>query len=75
MQLYLREKYSYNLEHPLVPGILTARDECIPFELCRIKEGQFFKKKASPQLTSHMLNFAKKKPEQRLGIIKQGIQV
>ncbi|KAL5511713.1 hypothetical protein ACEPAH_4931 [Sanghuangporus vaninii] len=75
VELYFREKYSYNVRYPLIPGIWTARDECIPFELCKIKEGQFFRKKASPQLTSRMLNFAKKKPEERLGIVKRGIQM
>ena len=64
-----------NLQFPHIPGICTSRGEVIPFELCKIKEGQLYKKKTSPDLMSRVLNFSKKRPEERLSIVQTGMAV
>ncbi|EJD05760.1 Piwi-domain-containing protein [Fomitiporia mediterranea MF3/22] len=71
---YFNNKYHYNLRYPRMPGVVTRKDEVIPFELCHIKEGQFFRKKTSPELMAQIMNFSKKKPNERLEILRRGME-
>lgn len=44
-----------------------------PFEICTVEAGQFYKKKMPPDLTSAVVGFATKSPEDRLRTITSGV--
>ena len=64
-----------HLSHPDWPGIQTKRGEVIPFELCHVRPGQFYKKKLTPEMTTRVLNFSKKRPKDRFNAIESGVKV
>ncbi|KAH8117266.1 Piwi-domain-containing protein [Phellopilus nigrolimitatus] len=70
---YFLKHHQISLRNPRMPGIITTREEVIPFELCVIKEGQLFKKKTSPELMAKMLTFSKKRPNERFSAIQDGM--
>lgn len=57
------------------PGIVTMKDEVIPFHLCIIKEGQLYRKKLTGDVTTQLLNINKVKPVDRLRMLKEGMVV
>ncbi|KAK0460469.1 uncharacterized protein EV420DRAFT_1532341 [Desarmillaria tabescens] len=55
--------------------IFTAKGAVIPLERCYIVLGQLSRAALSPDATREMVEFATKKPDQQLNVIKAGIQV
>ncbi|KAI9448012.1 Piwi-domain-containing protein [Lactarius indigo] len=47
----------------------------IPFELCRVPPGQIMRKQVPPEMTNSVLEFATKRPNDRLGSIVNGLGV
>ena len=47
----------------------------IPMELCSIPEGQIMRKQLPPEKTKDMVEFATKRPNERLDSIKRGLGV
>jgi eukaryotic translation initiation factor 2C len=47
----------------------------IPLELCKVPPGQIMRKQVPPEKTKAVLDFANKKPADRLASIKTGLQV
>ncbi|KAI5124360.1 hypothetical protein M0805_008966 [Coniferiporia weirii] len=73
---YFERRYpNSKFQFPGMPGIFTTKKEVIPFEFCVIKEGQLFKKRASPELMARMLAFSKKKPAERLARVSKRLQI
>lgn len=57
-------------------GIVTGGKDMkiiYPFELCIVEAGQFYKKKVPTDLTSAVVGFATKSPEDRLRTITNGV--
>lgn len=75
MKEYFLEVKHRRLLYPRYPGVVTTRDEVIPFELCEVIEGQLFRKMLDKEITEKMLNAAKKRPTERFSIIKNGMVV
>ena len=62
--------------HPKTFGIVTGSKErkvVYPAELCTVEAGQFYRKKVPTALTSSVVDFATKSPDERLRIINSGI--
>lgn len=84
---YIYERHKIKIHYPGLPGIITYRGPAtgneqmednrsiIPFELCSIKKGQFYKKRPDPELMADILNFSKKTPRERLESTKEGYNV
>ncbi|EEB99315.1 hypothetical protein MPER_01027, partial [Moniliophthora perniciosa FA553] len=47
----------------------------IPLELCHVPPGQIIRKQVPPEKTKDVLDFATKRPEDRLNSIKNGVHV
>ena len=47
----------------------------VPMELCTIPEGQILRKQVPSEKTKDVLNFATKRPEDRLNSIRNGLGV
>jgi eukaryotic translation initiation factor 2C len=47
----------------------------IPLELCTVPAGQIMRKQVPPEKTKDVLEFATKRPEERLASIKNGLAV
>lgn len=47
----------------------------IPIELCSVPKGQIMRKQVPPEKTKDVLDFATKKPEDRLASIRNGLSV
>jgi eukaryotic translation initiation factor 2C len=72
---HFRAAHNYTLSHPRTFGIRVGskeRDIVFPSEVCTIVEGQIYKKKVSSELTSKVVRFATRKPQERLDTITQG---
>lgn len=46
----------------------------LPMELCQVVEGQLMRKQFPEDKTSEMVDFARKKPAERLAAIREGLQ-
>ncbi|KAK0472793.1 ribonuclease H-like domain-containing protein [Armillaria novae-zelandiae] len=60
---------------PNIICIQTPKGAVIPLERCYIVPGQLSRAELTPDATRAMVEFATKKPDQRLSAIKTGIQV
>ncbi|KLO14205.1 Piwi-domain-containing protein [Schizopora paradoxa] len=74
VQDYFKTIKNRPLQHPDWPGIITPRDDIVPFELLRVRPGQIYKKPLSPDMMTRVLNFSKKRPEDRFNAIRSGVK-
>ncbi|SJK96831.1 uncharacterized protein ARMOST_00077 [Armillaria ostoyae] len=72
-QYYARA--NQRLRHPNIICVQTAKGAVIPLERCYIVPGQLSRAELNPDATRAMVEFATKKPDQRLSAIRAGIQV
>lgn len=63
------------LEYPRLPGIKTKDGAVIPFELCTVIPGQFYKERLPPEHTAALLKHSTKRPQLRLEQIHQALEV
>lgn len=63
------------LQYPGWPGVVTKKGDVVPFELLFIRPGQSYKKRLSPDMMTRVLNFSKKRPEDRFNAIRSGVKV
>ncbi|TFK69591.1 Piwi-domain-containing protein [Pluteus cervinus] len=63
------------LKHPSVICVEVGKGAWVPLELCMVPPGQIMRKEVPPELKKSVLNFATKKPAERLQIIKRGLPV
>lgn len=72
---YFRSTMNRPLRYPDLPCVEVGSGALIPLELCNVPEGQIMRKQVPPEKTKDVLEFATKKPTDRLRSIKNGLSV
>ncbi|KAH9077159.1 argonaute-like protein [Lactarius deliciosus] len=72
---YFRQKLNRPLRFPDVICVELASGALIPLELCHVPPGQIMRKQVPPDKTNSVLEFATKRPNDRLGSIVNGLGV
>ncbi|KAI0092008.1 argonaute-like protein [Irpex rosettiformis] len=72
---YFAQTYNKPLAYPELPCVELHSGALIPVELCTIPKGQIMRKQVPPERTKDVLNFATKKPADRLQSIRDGLGV
>ncbi len=72
---YFRVTYNKRLTFPNLPCVEVGSGALLPLELCKVEEGQIMRKQVPPEKTKDVLEFATKKPADRLRSITDGLKV
>ncbi|OSD04210.1 argonaute-like protein [Trametes coccinea BRFM310] len=72
---YFRDAHNYTVRHPNIPCVEVGSGAIIPMECCEIFEGQIMRKQIPPERMKDVLDFATKRPEDRLNSIRDGLGV
>ncbi|THU97363.1 argonaute-like protein [Dendrothele bispora CBS 962.96] len=72
---HFRRQENRPLRYPSVFCVMNSKGSAIPFEKCTVLLGQIARKQIPPELTKEMVNFSRKRPEERMQNIRQGIQL
>lgn len=72
---YFRRVLNSSLRFPDLPCVEVGSGALVPIELCMVPEGQIMRKQVPPEKTKDVLEFATKKPAERLRSIKNGLSV
>ncbi|KAH9045384.1 argonaute-like protein [Lactarius pseudohatsudake] len=72
---YFRQKLHRPLRFPDVICVELSSGALIPLELCHVPPGQIMRKQVPPDKTNSVLEFAKKRPNDRLESIVNGLGV
>ncbi|KAH9062679.1 argonaute-like protein [Lactarius vividus] len=72
---YFRQKLNRPLRFPDVICVELASGALIPLEVCHVPPGQIMRKQVPPDKTNSVLEFAMKRPNDRLGSIVNGLGV
>ncbi|KAI0773448.1 ribonuclease H-like domain-containing protein [Irpex lacteus] len=72
---YFQQTYNQPLAYPDLPCVELHSGALIPLELCTMPPGQIMRKQVPSDRTKDVLNFATKKPAQRLQSIRDGLGV
>jgi len=72
---YYKATYNKALAHPKMICVEVGAGAVIPVELCTVPEGQILKKNVPPAQTKLVLEFATRKPVERLKDITEGLKV
>ncbi|CAL1700780.1 unnamed protein product [Somion occarium] len=72
---YFARTYNRPLQHPAILCVEVGNGALIPIELCTVVPGQIMRKQVPPEKTKDVLEFATKKPADRLASIRNGLGV
>ncbi|EPQ59451.1 argonaute-like protein [Gloeophyllum trabeum ATCC 11539] len=72
---YFQKTYNMRLQFPEVLCAEVGSGALIPLELCVVPPGQIMRKQVPPEKTKDVLDFATKRPEDRLQSIRNGLSV
>jgi len=72
---YFRRTQNRPLQFPDVICVEVGSGALIPLELCEVPAGQIMRKQVPPEKTKDVLDFATKKPKDRLDSIRNGLSV
>ncbi|KAJ7611818.1 argonaute-like protein [Roridomyces roridus] len=72
---YFATTQNKRLQFPDVICVEVGSGALIPLELCKVPPGQLMRKQVPPEKTKDVLDFATKKPADRLNSIVAGLQV
>jgi eukaryotic translation initiation factor 2C len=72
---YFKRTRNKPLQFPHLPCVEVNGGALLPFEICFIPPGQIMRRQVPPEMTKLVLDFATKKPQERLASIKAGIDV
>ncbi|KAI0832378.1 argonaute-like protein [Trametes gibbosa] len=75
VEQYFKQAHNYALRYPNLPCVELGSGALIPMEVCHIFAGQIMRKQVPPEKTKDVLDFATKKPQERLNSIKAGLGV
>jgi len=70
---YIQKTYKKNLRFPNIPCVKISSTAIVPMEFCDILPGQLMRKQVPSELTDSMVNFSRKRPEERLAAIKASL--
>ncbi|CDO71261.1 hypothetical protein BN946_scf184908.g18 [Trametes cinnabarina] len=72
---YFQETYNYTVRYPNIPCVEVGKSALIPMECCTIFAGQIMRKQIPPELTKAVVEFATKRPAERMQSIRAGLDV
>ncbi|KAH8830505.1 argonaute-like protein [Flagelloscypha sp. PMI_526] len=72
---YFAQTQNKPLKFPDVLCVEVGNGALIPLEMCTVPPGQIIRKQVPPEKTKDVLEFATKKPSERLASIKRGVQI
>ncbi|PSS05393.1 hypothetical protein PHLCEN_2v3882 [Hermanssonia centrifuga] len=72
---YFQRTHNRALRFPDLLCVEVGNGALIPLEMCKITEGQIMRKQVPPEKTKAVLDFATKRPPERLASIKAGLGV
>ncbi|KAI0335424.1 argonaute-like protein [Cubamyces sp. BRFM 1775] len=72
---YFKQVHNYTLRYPKFPCVEVGSGALLPMECCTIFEGQIMRKQVPPERTKDVLDFATKRPADRLNSIRAGLGV
>lgn len=72
---YFQQTYNKPLRFPELPCVEVGSGALLPLELCEVPGGQIMRKQVPPEKTKDVLEFATKKPTDRLASIRSGLSV
>ncbi|KAI0702894.1 argonaute-like protein [Cytidiella melzeri] len=72
---YFMQTYNRTLKYPDLPCVELYSGALIPLEMCTVPPGQIMRKQVPPERTKAVLEFATKKPHERLASIREGLGV
>jgi eukaryotic translation initiation factor 2C len=72
---YFKRTRNKALQFPHLPCIEVMGGALLPFEICIVPPGQIMRRQVPPELTKGVLDFATKKPPERLASIRAGLEV
>ncbi|KAH9853511.1 argonaute-like protein [Lenzites betulinus] len=75
VEQYFKQAHNFALRFPNLPCVELGSGALIPMEVCTIPKGQIMRKQVPPEKTKDVLDFATKKPQERLASIKAGLGV
>ncbi|KAJ2928490.1 hypothetical protein H1R20_g8598, partial [Candolleomyces eurysporus] len=65
---YFQQKLGRPLQYPRVLCAEIGRNALVPLEVCNVPPGQIMRKQIPPNKTNDVLEFSKKRPDERFGI-------
>lgn len=74
-EYFRRAQNNHPLKFPDILCIEVGSGALIPLELCTVPPGQIMRKQVPPDKTKDVLDFATKRPEDRLASIRNGLSV
>ncbi|KDQ16674.1 hypothetical protein BOTBODRAFT_30592 [Botryobasidium botryosum FD-172 SS1] len=73
---YIKETYRLSLKFPDMVCVKFPKGDVLPLELLTVLPGQLVKNyKAQPDQVTEMLNFSKKRPDERINTITRGFEM
>ncbi|KAG7099080.1 hypothetical protein E1B28_000955 [Marasmius oreades] len=72
---YFQQRYNRPLRYPDIVCVEVGTGAFIPLELCKVPPGQIVRKQVPPEKTKDVLDFATKRPADRLQSILNGVDV
>ncbi|THH11493.1 hypothetical protein EW145_g610 [Phellinidium pouzarii] len=72
---YFKRVTNKPLKYPDLPCVEVGSGALLPLELCVVPPGQIMRKQVPPELTKNVLEFATKRPTDRLNSIRNGLSV
>ncbi|THV02118.1 hypothetical protein K435DRAFT_792786 [Dendrothele bispora CBS 962.96] len=72
---HFHQQQNQPLRYPMVLCVMNRRGSAFPFEKCTVLPGQIARKQIPPELTSAMVDFSRKKPDERMNSIRHGIEL
>jgi eukaryotic translation initiation factor 2C len=72
---YFRRTRNRPLQYPHLPCIEVMGGALLPFEICVVPPGQIMRRQIPPELVKQVLDFATKRPPERLQSIRNGLEV
>ncbi|KAF8165280.1 argonaute-like protein [Crassisporium funariophilum] len=72
---YFHRTQNRPLSYPEIGCVEVGSGALIPIELCQVPAGQIMRKQIPPEKTKDVLEFATKRPKDRLASIKNGLKV
>ncbi|GAA5861267.1 hypothetical protein JCM1840_003135 [Sporobolomyces johnsonii] len=70
---WFRAHYNVTIRHPEWPCVRVSKVALYPVELCNVDMGQKYTRKLDPVQTSELLRYTTVKPQQRLAMLRRGI--
>ncbi|KAL0575953.1 hypothetical protein V5O48_006023 [Marasmius crinis-equi] len=72
---YFKKQRNRPLQYPEILCVEVGNGALIPLELCNVPPGQIVRKQVPPEKTKDVLDFATKRPEDRLRSIAAGVNI